>query len=55
MTKQQKLEIIDSLTSEFKNSLAIVVCDYKGLTHKELEILRKEAKANDSYSCCKKC
>jgi large subunit ribosomal protein L10 len=48
MTKQQKLEIIDSLTSEFKNSLAIVVCDYKGLTHKELEILRKEAKANDT-------
>ena len=48
MTKQQQLEIIDSLTSEFKNSLAIVVCDYKGLTHKELEILRKEAKANDT-------
>ena len=48
MTKQQKSEIIDSLTSEFKNSLAIVVCDYKGLTHKELEILRKEAKANDT-------
>ena len=48
MTKQQKLEIIDLLTSEFKNSLAIVVCDYKGLTHKELEILRKEAKANDT-------
>ena len=48
MTKQQKLEIIDSLTSEFKNSLAIVVCDYKGLTHKELETLRKEAKANDT-------
>ena len=48
MTKQQNLEIIDSLTSEFKNSLAIVVCDYKGLTHKELEILRKEAKANDT-------
>ncbi|QKF68139.1 50S ribosomal protein L10 [Arcobacter venerupis] len=48
MTKQQKSEIIDSLTGEFKNSLAIVVCDYKGLTHKELEILRKEARVNDT-------
>jgi large subunit ribosomal protein L10 len=48
MTKQQKSEIIDFLASEFKDSLAIVVCDYKGLTHKELENLRKEAKANNT-------
>ena len=48
MTKQQKSEIINLLASEFKNSLAIVVCDYKGLTHKELENLRKEAKANNT-------
>jgi large subunit ribosomal protein L10 len=48
MTKQQKSEIIDSLTVEFKNSLAIVVCDYKGLTHIQLESLRKEAKANNT-------
>ena len=48
MTKQQKSEIIDSLTVEFKNSLAVVVCDYKGLTHKELESLRKEARANNT-------
>ena len=48
MTKQQKSEIIDSLTVEFKNSLAVVVCDYKGLTHKELESLRNEARANNT-------
>ncbi|CAM3571143.1 50S ribosomal protein L10 [Arcobacter aquimarinus] len=48
MTKQQKSEIIDFLSAEFKNSLAVVVCDYKGLTHKELESLRKEAKANNT-------
>ena len=48
MTKQQKSEIIDSLTSEFKESQAIVVCDYKGLTHKELESLRIDAKANNT-------
>jgi large subunit ribosomal protein L10 len=48
MTKQQKSEIINFLTSEFKQSLAVVVCDYKGLTHKELESLRKEARANNT-------
>lgn len=48
MTKQQKSEIVNLLTAEFKESLAIVVCDYKGLTHKELENLRKEAKANNT-------
>ena len=48
MTKQQKSEVIDFLTAEFKNSLAVVVCDYKGLTHKELESLRGAAKANNT-------
>lgn len=48
MTKQQKSEIINNLTSEFKQSLALVVCDYKGLTHKELEALRKDARANNT-------
>jgi large subunit ribosomal protein L10 len=46
MTKQQKSEVIDFLTGEFKESQAIVVCDYKGLSHKQLEELRKDAKAN---------
>ncbi len=48
MTKQQKAEIIDFLSGEFKESQAIVVCDYKGLTHKELEQLRINAKANNT-------
>lgn len=48
MTRQEKSEIIDYLTAEFKDSLAVVVCDYKGLTHKELENLRKEAKESDT-------
>ncbi len=46
MTKQQKAEIIDFLTGEFKQSQAIVVCDYKGIGHKQLESLRKEAREN---------
>ena len=44
MTRQEKSEIINFLAAEFKNSLAVVVCDYKGLTHKELETLRVDAK-----------
>ncbi len=46
MNKQQKSEVIDFLTSEFKESQAIVVCDYKGLSHKELETLRNDARIN---------
>lgn len=48
MTREEKSQVIDYLTAEFKNSLAVVVCDYKGLTHKELESLRKAAKANNT-------
>jgi large subunit ribosomal protein L10 len=48
MTKQQKAEIVDFLTGEFKGSQAVVVCDYKGLTHKQLEELRIDAKANNT-------
>jgi len=44
MTKQQKAEVIDFLTSEFKESQAIVVCGYNGISHKDLESLRKDAK-----------
>ncbi len=36
MNRVQKAEIIDSLTAEFKVSQAIVVCDYQGITHKQL-------------------
>lgn len=46
ITRQEKSEIINFLSVEFKNSLAVVVCDYKGLTHKELEVLRKDAREN---------
>lgn len=48
MTREEKTLIIDTLAQEFKSSLAIVVCDYKGLTHKELESLRRDAKANNT-------
>jgi large subunit ribosomal protein L10 len=44
MTRVQKAELIDFLSTEFKASEAVVVCDYKGLTVKELEELRNSAR-----------
>jgi large subunit ribosomal protein L10 len=44
MTKSQKNEIIESLSSEFKGSEAIVVADYRGTSHKSLEELRDMAR-----------
>jgi len=43
MTKLQKNEIIDTLSNEFKTSQAIVVADYRGTSHKDLEKLRVAA------------
>ena len=43
MTRIQKNEIIESLTNEFKTSDAIVVADYRGTSHKDLESLRVAA------------
>jgi large subunit ribosomal protein L10 len=48
MTKTKKASVIDSLTQEFKNSSCVVMCDYKGLTVKELESLRKLAREKDT-------
>ncbi len=44
MTKLQKNEIVETLTNEFTGSQAIVVADYRGTSHKNLEALRIAAK-----------
>jgi len=43
MTKSQKNSIIEALSDEFKTSNAIVVADYRGTSHKDLESLRVAA------------
>ena len=48
MTKTEKNSLIADLSSEFKNANGIVVCDYKGLTCKELESLRALAKESSA-------
>lgn len=48
MTRTQKAEIIEVLTSEFKNAQTIVFCDYKGLSVAQLEKLRNAARLKDT-------
>jgi len=48
MTKTQKAEIIEVLSTEFKDAQSVIFCDYKGLTVSELEGLRKEARAKEA-------
>jgi large subunit ribosomal protein L10 len=47
MTREQKHELVASLTEEFKASQAIVYCDYCGLSVKELESLRNAAREKE--------
>ncbi|PAF52824.1 50S ribosomal protein L10 [Helicobacter sp. 13S00477-4] len=44
MTKLQKTQTVQYLTSEFKDAAALIVCDYKGLSVKNLEKLRHSAR-----------
>lgn len=46
MTKTEKTQIIETLAAEFKASSAIAVCDYKGLTVRQFEALRRAARDN---------
>ncbi len=48
MLKSKKAEVIAELTSAFANTTAVVICDYKGLTVSELEVLRKAARAKNT-------
>ncbi len=47
MTKSQKAEIIDALSTSFKTANAVVMCDFRGLSVSELEELRKAARAKE--------
>jgi large subunit ribosomal protein L10 len=48
MTKTQKAEIIEVLSTEFKEAQSVIFCDYKGLSVSELEGLRNSARAKDT-------
>lgn len=44
MTRTQKSEIIAILAREFEAASAVIVCDYRGLVTKKLEVLRDAAR-----------
>lgn len=44
MTKQDKIQTIQNLTSEFRDASSMIVCDYKGLSVAQLESLRAKAR-----------
>ncbi|PAF51738.1 50S ribosomal protein L10 [Helicobacter sp. 13S00401-1] len=46
MTRLEKKELVEFLTSEFSTSSALIVCDYKGLQVKNLESLRRNSKTS---------
>jgi large subunit ribosomal protein L10 len=48
MLKSRKAELIAQLTTEFTDTAAVVICDYKGLTVVELEELRANARTKDT-------
>ena len=48
MTKTQKAEIIEVLSSEFKEAQSVIFCDYKGLSVGELEGLRNLARSKEA-------
>lgn len=44
VTKDEKIKLVSELSEEFKDSEAIVVCNYKGLKVKAIESLRNKAR-----------
>lgn len=44
MTRTQKQEIVQLLAQDFKSAQALLVCDYKGISVKDLEQLRCSAR-----------
>jgi len=46
MTRTEKEQLVAEMTEAFQASQAVVVCDYRGVTHKELETVRALAAEN---------
>ena len=43
MTRNEKVEIVNAITEEFKSADALVVCDFRGLSVPQIEGLRSAA------------
>lgn len=47
MTRSEKVQVVSELEKGFKESQAIVICNYKGLGTKKLEALRENARTSE--------
>ena len=47
MTRTRKEELVAEMTAEFKSAGAIIVCDYKGMTVENLEVVRNMAREDE--------
>jgi large subunit ribosomal protein L10 len=48
LTRQQKHEIVDKLTQDFKDSKSVVFVDFRGLSVKDMTDLKRELKKENS-------
>lgn len=48
MTRSDKKHLIDRLSEEFARANSLIICNYKGLSVKKLELLRVEARKIDA-------
>lgn len=49
MTRQEKIDLVKALSDSFREAGAVVVCDYKGLSVKQLESLRRDSRNAGVY------
>jgi len=49
MTRTRKEELVAQMTEAFKDAGAIIVCDYKGMTVENLEVVRNLAKDEETH------
>jgi large subunit ribosomal protein L10 len=55
MSKLKNIATVDKLSQKIKKSIGVVLTDYRGLTHKQLEELRSKLRPLDSdYTVTKK-
>ena len=47
MTRTEKEQLVAEMSAEFKEAGAIIICDYKGMTVENLEVVRTLAKEED--------
>ena len=54
MRKEQKIELVNSITAEIKESAGVIITNYKGLTFDQMDEIRRSFKeAGNDYRVIK--